>query len=543
MKHFTSYIHCCKTISLAVCLVFILAACTDDLNQMPVTETTSQDVYSHPDNYRRVLAKIYASYVLAGQGQGGDNGDLTTINGQDFSRGYFNLQEAATDEVANTWLSGNNLNDLTYISWSPKDAWVSDTYYWLFFNITLCNEFLRHCNDGEIAKFTSEQQSEIRSYRSEARFMRAFSYWMVLDLYRQGPMVDENTPVTGYIPEAYDGTHLFDFIESELNALTDGSSPDALPETNEYGRASRPAAFALLARLCLNHAVYRSAEDNKYYTGCVEACKKVINNPSLYLEPDYARLFNADNHKRTHEILFALVCDATTSVTWGGGTYLVCGSCGNSSSQDPAKYGLTNGWGMFRARGEIVDKFGDVSTTADSRALFYTDGQAQWFTGAIDNQAEGFFFEKFTNLTDQGEPASNSGAVGCSTDYPMLRLADVYLMAAEASLRGGTGLSRAEALDLVNRVRLRAYRQDEAGKIADSEFTLNFMLDERARELYLESVRRTDLVRFSRFTTADYIWQWKGGVLNGRAVDSRYNVYPIPDTDLTANPNLSNPLY
>lgn len=84
----------------------LLSSCTDDLDQMPVTETTSQDVYSNPENYKKVLAKIYASYVLAGQGQGGDNGDLTTINGQDFSRGYFNLQEAATDEVANTWLSG-----------------------------------------------------------------------------------------------------------------------------------------------------------------------------------------------------------------------------------------------------------------------------------------------------------------------------------------------------------------------------------------------------------------------------------------------------
>ena len=84
-------------------LGLLLGSCTGDLDQMPVTETTSNDVYSQPENYKKVLAKIYASYVLAGQGQGGDNGDLTTINGQDFSRGYFNLQEAATDEVANTW--------------------------------------------------------------------------------------------------------------------------------------------------------------------------------------------------------------------------------------------------------------------------------------------------------------------------------------------------------------------------------------------------------------------------------------------------------
>lgn len=524
-------------------LGLLTASCVGDLDQMPTTETTSSEVYAQASNYRMVLAKIYASYVLAGQGQGGADGDLTTINGQDFSRGYFNLQEAATDEVANTWLSGNNLSDLTYMSWSEKDSWVSDSYYWLYFNISLCNEFLRHCTESEIARFEASEQSEIRTYRAEARFMRALSYWMVLDLYRQGPKVDENTPVSGYIPEAFDGPELFDFIESELTTLVDDASGQALPDTNEYGRAGKPVAWALLARLYLNSAVYRGSVDVQYYTKCISACQEIIGNPSFYLEPDYAKLFNADNHKRTHEILFAMVCDATTSVTWGGGTYLVCGSCGNSSSQDPAKYGLSSGWGMFRARGEIVEKFGDVASTADSRAMFYTDGQSQYFTGAIDNQAEGYFYEKFTNLTDEGVAASNSAATGCSTDYPLFRLADVYLMAAEACLRGGAGLSRSEALDLVNQVRLRAYRQDESGKITDADLTLDFLLDERGRELYLESVRRTDLIRFDRFTTDSYLWQWKGGVLDGRAINARYNIYPIPDTDRTANPNLSNPLY
>ena len=118
-------------------MTLVASSCTDVLDQMPTTEDTSKDVYAEAANYKRVLAKIYASYVLAGQGQGGDNGDLKSINKQDFSRGYFNLQEAATDEVANTWLSGNNLSDLTYISWDAKDSWVSDSYYWLFFNIAL----------------------------------------------------------------------------------------------------------------------------------------------------------------------------------------------------------------------------------------------------------------------------------------------------------------------------------------------------------------------------------------------------------------------
>ncbi len=372
--------------------------------------------------------------------------------------------------------------------------------------------------------------------------MRAYSYWMVLDLFRQGPKVDETTPVIGYIPEAFDGKGLFDYIESELTELVTEGSSSSLPDTNEYGRASKPVAWALMARLYLNSAVYRGTTDAQYYTKCIAACEKVIKNTAFSLEPDYSKLFNADNYKRTNEILFSLVCDATTSVTWGGGTYVVCGSCG-LGSQDPSKYGLDAGWGMFRARGEMVAKFGDIATTKDTRAKFYSDGQAQYFTGAMTNQDEGYYFEKFTNLTDDGQAASSSQAVGCSTDYPLIRLADVYLMAAEAQLRGGTGITRAEALDLVNAVRLRAYGQDESGKISDTEFTLDFMLDERARELYLESVRRTDLIRFDKFTTDSYIWQWKGGVLDGRSVNTKYNIYPIPETDLTANPNLHNLLY
>lgn len=68
--------------------------------------------------------------------------------------------------------------------------------------------------------------------------------------------------------------------------------------------------------------------------------------------------------------------------------------------------------------------------------------------------------------------------------------------------------------------------------------TADFILDERARELYWECSRRTDLIRYGKFTSNNYIWEWKGGVQNGRSVDAHYNLYPIPSSDLMANPNL-----
>ena len=103
-------------------------------------------------------------------------------------------------------------------------------------------------------------------------------------------------------------------------------------------------------------------------------------------------------------------------------------------------------------------------------------------------------------------------------------------------------MSRQQALGLVNEVRECGYG-DAAGRISDAQFNLPFMLDERGRELYHEMHRRTDLVRFGRFTTDAYVWQWKGGTLDGSAVNARYNIYPIPLSELSANTNLSNPLY
>ena len=512
-----------------------LVSCTKDLDQYPVIETDASKVYSTADNYKLVLAKIYASYVIAGQEQGGGNGDLTLVNGYDLLRGYFNLQEAGTDEVANTWLAGDNIGNLTYLTWDANDPWVSDTYYRLYFSIALCNELLRHCGDDEISKFSQAEQDNIRTYRSEARFMRALSYYLVLDLFKKGPFVDENSPSSAYIPEAYTSTQLFAFIEKELTELINSNQLNA----NEYGRASTDAASALLARMYLNAEVYTG---KAYYTECINACKNIIKSGRYTLEPEYAKLFNADNDKRTNANIFPFVVDAVTTVSWGATTYIICGECGNSSTQDPSKYGLDAGWGMFRVRGELPAMFGDVAYTSDKRCMFYTDSQAQWFTGAIDNQAEGYFGEKFSNLRDDGTPASSSQAVGCSTDWPFFRLAEIYLTAAEATVRGGSGMSKAEALDLVNKVRERAYG-DASGNIAEADMTLEYFLDERAREFYHEAMRRTDLVRFNCMTSSKYLWQWKGGTLDGRAVDEKFNYYPIPTTELTANPNLKNEEY
>ena len=521
-----------KTYFLIALVLGALTSCTGELDQKPHTdsETTADAVYSSEQGYKQALAKLYASYVITGQEQGGGNADLTSNNGYDFLRGYFNLQEAPTDEMAGTWLSGDKIENLSYMNWDANDPWVADTYYRAYYTIALCNEFLRH--DTQETAATSDN---LKAYRAEARFLRALAYYYVLDLFGQGPFVDETMGVGAYTPERYSNKQLFDYIESELKDISEDGLLDSA--NCKYGRTSKAAAWTLLAKLYLNAEVYGAGD---HYTDCITYCKQIMN-AGYSLESDYSKLFNADNDKRTNEIIFPFVVDAVNTVSWGATTYIVCGECGNSSSQNPAKYGLTNGWGMFRVRGELPQLFSGEET-ADKRFMFYTEGQDQWLNKAIDDQSEGYFGEKFSNLNDAGQAASNTGAVGCSIDYPVFRLSDVYLMLAESVLRGGQGSSRAEALQLVNRVRERAYGNTD-GDINEARLTLQFILDERGRELYWESTRRTDLIRYGQFTGGSYIWQWKGGVVDGRATDSKYNVYPIPTAELSANPNLKNENY
>jgi len=513
----------------------LLASCTGYLDQYPHTQTTSADVYTTAANYKAVLGKLYASFVIAGQEKGGSNADLSSNSGYDYMRCYFNLQECGTDEIASTWLEGDNVRNLTYLSWDANDPWVSDTYYRIYYTISLCNEFLRNAGDAQIAKFSDSDQSDIRHYRAEARFIRALAYYHALDLYRNIPFVTEADPVGAFLPPRYTADQVFSYIETELKAI-DGDLPDK--DNCEYGRAPKTAAYALLARLYLNAEVYTG---QARYTDCITYCNKIIN-AGYTLEPDYKKLFNADNDKRTDEIIFAFPVDAVHEVSWGSTTYIVCGAVSNTSTyQIPADYGVTSGWGMFRVRGEIPALF----NANDGRGLFFTQGQTQYLDGAIDDQSEGYFVTKWTNLTDDGVAASNTVNGGVNTDFPVFRLADVYLMLAESVVRGGAGSDISTALGYVNQLRARAFgaNYDAYGKLSASDLTTDFILNERARELYWECTRRTDLIRYNEFTTANYLWQWKGGVKNGTAVDSKYNVYPIPTSDLTANPNLKNDNY
>jgi hypothetical protein len=136
--------------------------------------------------------------------------------------------------------------------------------------------------------------------------------------------------------------------------------------------------------------------------------------------------------------------------------------------------------------------------------------------------------------TDNG-PVSDVNKEFSDIDFPVFRLSEMYLIYAEAVLRGGTGGDNTTALNQLNLIRTRA----GAAAFNAGDLNLQTVLNERGRELFWEGHRRTDLVRYGLLTTGTYLWPWKGGVASGTAVDSKYNVFPIPAANRIANPNLT----
>jgi starch-binding outer membrane protein, SusD/RagB family len=276
----------------------------------------------------------------------------------------------------------------------------------------------------------------------------------------------------------------------------------------------------LLANLYLNAEVYTGTAKN---TEAATYAKKVMDVTGYSLETKYANLFLADNHK-SNEIIFAVNFDGNNTRTYGGTTFLVHAAVGGSMS--PALYGIDGGWGGLRTTAALVDKFND---TADKRAIFHTAGQTKAIAD-IGEFTNGYAVGKYKNVTSTGATGSNLTFV--DTDFPIFRLAEAYLIYAEAVKRGGTGDA---TLALNKLVALRT----RAGITASlPSYDLNYIIDERARELYWEGHRRTDLIRFGLFTSGTYVWPWKGNTINGQAVDSWRALFPIPSADINANPNL-----
>jgi len=355
------------------------------------------------------------------------------------------------------------------------------------------------------------------------------AYSHAVDIYGAVPLITENDAVGVFFPVQKTRTEIFSYVESELKAI-DG---DLGAPRFSYGHADKAAAWSLLAKMYLNAQVYTGTEHN---TDAITYANKVIA-AGYTLEPHFKNMFTADNNL-SNEMIFPIESDGLHTQGYGGMTYLVHAQIGGNMV--PENYGVSSGWGGFRTTREHVALFADPSGNTDKRAQFYTSGQSLNITHDNNDEVftEGYAFTKFTNVTSAGVLGSDPTGTFVDTDYPVFRLADIYLTYAEAVLRGGQGGSLSQALTYVNAIRTRAYDGSLSGNITSGQLDLNFIIAERGRELFMESQRRTDLIRFGVFTSASYPWQWKGGVMNGTGVSANLNLMPIPSEQITLNPTL-----
>jgi len=358
---------------LIVCLMVNLFSCDKKLDRFPTNDITADKVYADFNGYRQAFAKVYASFSLTGNNGPAGNGDVQGIDEgtSDFLRMYWWAQEMSTDEaVVQAGWNDPGIHNFHPMNWSSDNVILKGLYYRSFYQITLANDFIRQAADDKVSQrgITGANAEAIKAYKTEARFLRALQYWVLMDMFGSPAFVTEDdAPLGTFIPEQTSRTELFTYIESELKDI---EATLAAPRANEYGRADKAAAWALLARMYLNAEVYTGTAKN---AEAIIYAKKVID-AGYSLVPDYRHLMLADNHTNKNEFILTINYDGLKTQGYGGTTFLTHASSGGN--MPAALSGIGGGWGGIRTTKNIPSLFPDVNGTADKRAQFIPMGKA-----------------------------------------------------------------------------------------------------------------------------------------------------------------------
>jgi len=535
-----------KTFLFAFIFIGLFTACEGDLDTEleDDDELLAGDFFSNPDAYKQAIAGVYANLSLTGlDGAGSSNIQGLDAGTGQYIRGLFNLQNLSTDEVIFTFENDPGIREIQRNSWSANNPLILGVFARATFQVALANEFLRQTtpevlDDRGVIGNTRE---EITTFRAEARVLRALAYYHLMDMFGRAPFLTENDAV-GFIqgPEIL-RPELFAFIEEELIAVQNDLIDINPGDASSYGRVNKGVAKMILAKIYLNAEVYLGAGNNRY-ADCLTSCNELINS-AYSLTPNYLYNFLADNNTNgaQNEIIFPVINDGVNTQNFGGTTILIQGEVGGPE-QNGESLGIQPGGfgGLFRVRRQFAELFVDGTLFEnDDRNTLITQDRTIEINNVGDN-ATGFIITKYSNLTSTGIPGSD--ATFTDTDFPLFRLADVYLMYAEAHLRGGGG-DLITATSFINELRERSFG-DTSANITSDDLTLPFLIDERSRELYWENHRRQDLIRFGLYTGGDYNWSYKGGPQNGVSISENFKLFPIPESSRATNTNLGqNPGY
>ena len=547
-----------KTVLAALLMGGATTSCVNDLN---ISSIDPQSSSSYGD--MELLAKIYSTLGLTGQRGPAGNGDISSDEGESgFYRTTFNLQELCTDECAWAWQTDADIPQITNIEWTSSSPRVQWAFQRLAFDVTLCNFYLTNTED-------KAEDPQYKLYRAEVRFLRALHLWYFLDLWGKAPF--KTTYDIYEVPVEKAGKDLYDWIDKELTEIEPQMAEvGEFNNTANFGRADRGAAYMLHARLALNSEVYTNGAV-KDYQKAIDYCdllegKYELSKADKNGYTGYEQVFMADNDENPQamkEIILPIRQDGVKTKCYSGANYLV-----SSTRITGMPYmGTNNGWSCNFARAALVKKFfsnlddcplatekaPDNATEADiialdeaagtttkdvqrkandDRALFYSGcggGLRSIEFEQIAGFNSGLSIVKWSNIRTDGAPTSHVEFP--DVDIPLIRYAEMFLTRAEAKFRLSGDPQQARADIEVLRSR--------AGASTPATITEQFIIDEWCREFYMEGRRRSDLNRFGLFTGDKYIWDFKGGVAEGKSVADYFKVYPIPADDIRGNENLN----
>lgn len=562
-----------KTIAPAAALLLSasLSSCMADLDKGNI----DPNVETNPSTLG-LYSKCYAGLIM----EGNDGKADFTIDDDGKStllRNIFNFNELPTDEAI-CWWSDGGLTDISYNKYNAATPTLKYLYYRLMSNISFENNFLN----------LDAAKEEDKTRYAEVRVIRAYNYFLMLDFFGDPAFVEKSSSESPYQAHTYNSKFdanktytraellqlgrefLFNWVKDELLA----AEPDLLeakPEKDndpDYGRIDKGTCWLLLSRLYLNAGTYlnNDGQDNPYWDKALEYAENVINSQYALFDDSkiseaakangykpYDLLFMGDNGSNgaSCEALLPLMQDGAKTQGYGGSLFYVAALWNDVMKSVTGKDAGTteNAWSGMRVRPSFLKVFFNNPSVVvkkeakDIRAMNIDDRAIFWGKGNDKNDRtlelgenksffSGIVTPKWNNNYAEGGTPHDSKFV--DTDFFLFRVAEAYLNAAEAEMHlNGEGSDKAKGY--IDKLRNRAHAE------VHSSYTLNDVLDERARELYCEGLRRTDLIRFNQYggNNATYKWELKGGSENGSNFDKTKNVYPLPSSEILANKNLT----
>ena len=562
-----------KTIAPAAALLLSasLSSCMADLDKGNI----DPNVETNPSTLG-LYTKCYAGLIM----EGNDGKADFTIDDDGKStllRNIFNFNELPTDEAI-CWWSDGGLTDISYNKYNAATPTLKYLYYRLMSNISFENNFLN----------LDAAKEEDKTRYAEVRVIRAYNYFLMLDFFGDPAFVEKSSSESPYQAHTYNPKFeanktytraellqlgrefLFKWVEKELLE----AEPDLLPAKPEkdtdadYGRIDKGACWLLLSRLYLNAGTYlnNDGQDNPYWDKALQYAENVINSEYALFDDSkisetaklngyqpYDLLFMGDNGSNgaSCEAILPLMQDGTMTQGYGGSLFYVAALWNDAMKSVTGKDAGTteNAWSGMRVRPSFLKVFFNNPSVVvkkeakdirkmkiDDRAIFWGKGNDKndrtLELGENKSFFSGIVTPKWNNNYAEGGTPHDSKFV--DTDFFLFRVAEAYLNAAEAEMHlNGEGSDKANGY--IDKLRERAHAEKH------SSYTLNDVLDERARELYCEGLRRTDLIRFNQYggNKATYKWELKGGSDNGANFDKTKNVYPLPSSEILANKNLT----